>query len=241
VEGLTLAERKALTRQMAARYQKGSKKAKGHVLDELCALTGWHRDHARKALRGAIRGPTATPSRPRRGSIYGQEVLVLLRRIWAVLDAPSGKRLAPFMAEAVQAMERAGELSLDPAVRQRLLRVSAATIDRLLAPERRRLQVNGRSGTKPGSLLRRQIPIRTFAEWDEARPGVPGGRSGGPRRRRPQGTVLPDAHPDRRGHGLDGGPGTAQQELGQTIPVAGGIPSGGEPNPMFHTKAVHTA
>lgn len=169
--GLTMAERKAVTRQMVARYQKGSKKAKGEMLDELCALTGWHRDHARKALRVVARPTTTTPRRSPRILTYGQEVLIPLRKIWAVLDAPSGKRLAPFLGEVVEAMERVGELHVDPAVRAKLLRVSAATIDRLLAPERRRLQVKGRSGTKPGSLLRAKIPIRTFAEWDEVRPG----------------------------------------------------------------------
>jgi hypothetical protein len=75
------------------------------------------------------------------------------------------------MAEIVEALCRCGELEVDPAVRAKLLAVSAATIDRMLAPERRRLQVKGRSGTKPGSILKRQIPIRTFADWDE---GVPG-------------------------------------------------------------------
>jgi hypothetical protein len=75
------------------------------------------------------------------------------------------------MADIVEALERAGELEIPTEVRQKLLRVSAATIDRLLAPERRRLRVRGRSGTKPGSILKRQIPIRTFAEWDDHRPG----------------------------------------------------------------------
>jgi len=87
------------------------------------------------------------------------------------LNGPAGKRLAPFMAEIVSALERCGELELTPEVRDKLLRISAATIDRLLAPERARLRVKGRSGTKPGSILKRQIPIRTFAEWNDARPG----------------------------------------------------------------------
>jgi hypothetical protein len=170
VEGLTLAERRAVTRQVIARYQRASKKAKGQILDELCALTGWNRDHARKALRGAVR-PIEHRPRPGRPRTYDEQILDPLRIVWAALDAPSGKRLAPFMQEAVEALERAGELRVDQGVRTRLLTVSAATIDRLLAPERKRLQIRGRSGTKPGSLLRRQIPIRTFAEWDEARPG----------------------------------------------------------------------
>lgn len=88
-----------------------------------------------------------------------------------MLDGISGKRLAPFMAEMVEVMERSGELHLTEEVREKLLRISAATIDRLLKQERGRLQIRGRSHTKPGTLLKHQIPVRTFAEWDDARPG----------------------------------------------------------------------
>jgi hypothetical protein len=165
-----MAERKAVVRQMAPRYARASKAEKGRILDELCALTGWTRRHARRALARALEGPTGDPRRPR-PRIYGEEVLGPLRFIWATLGGPSGKRLAPFMAEAVEALERHGELALDPEVRAKLLRMSSATIDRLLAADRAALRIRGRSGTKPGSILRRQIPIRTFAEWDEARPG----------------------------------------------------------------------
>jgi hypothetical protein len=168
--GLQMAERKAVTKQMAGRYAKASKKDKGKMLDELCALTGWTRRHARRALAQAIR-PSQRPPRPPRPRIYGPEVVEPLRVIWATLNGPAGKRLAPFMPQIVEALERCGEIRIEPEVRNKLLRVSAATIDRILAPERRRLQVRGRSGTKPGSLLKRQIPIRTFAEWDDARPG----------------------------------------------------------------------
>ena len=168
--GLSMAQRKAVTKQMARRYCKASKAEKGAMLDELCALTGWTRRHARRALVGALMEPAAQPprSRPR---IYGEEVLDPLKVVWATLNGPSGKRLQPFMADVVEALERFGELEVSPGVRAKLLAMSSATIDRALAPERRRLQVKGRSGTKPGSILKRQIPIRTFAEWDDARPG----------------------------------------------------------------------
>ena len=170
MEGLTLAERKAVTRQLVSRYRRASKTDKGAILDELCALTGWNRDHARKALRRAVaeQAPASRTGRPR---IYGEDVLEPLRRVWATLDGPSGKRLAPFMSHIVHAMERFGELRVDPEVRAKLLKMSPATIDRALAPERSRLEVKGRSGTKPGSILKSQIPIRTFAEWDERSPG----------------------------------------------------------------------
>ncbi len=169
--GLSMAERKAVTKEMLKRYQRGSKGAKGRVLDELCALTGWNRDHARRALRRARRGPVRPRARPVRPLRYGQDVQAPLEKVWATFGGLCGKRLAPFMAEAVQAMERFGELALTCDQRGGLLQMSAATIDRRLAPARRRLGVKGRSGTKPGTLLKRHIPIRTFAQWDERRPG----------------------------------------------------------------------
>jgi hypothetical protein len=168
--GLTMAERKAVTRQVLERYLAATKKGKGRILDELCALTGWNRDHARKALRQAALGPQPK-THSTRAVIYGEDVLKPLRRIWATLGAPAGKRLAPFLPEIVEVMERVGELEVSPEVRSKLRRISAATIDRALEGDRRHLQVKGRSGTKPGSILKGQIPIRTFAEWDEARPG----------------------------------------------------------------------
>ena len=168
--GLSMAERRAVTKQMSARYHKASKGEKGRILDELCALTGWTRRHARRALAQAVSG-RSRPPRPPRPRTYGTDVLEPLRFVWATLGGPAGKRLAPFMAEVVEALERHRELDVSPEVRAKLLQISAATIDRALAPERARLKVKGRSGTKPGSILKRQIPIRTFAEWDDHRPG----------------------------------------------------------------------
>lgn len=169
--GLTMRQRKAVTKEMATRYRKVGKTERARILDELCALTGWHRDHGRKALRQALR-PPPPPKAPRpRPRVYGEELKQPLLKVWATLDAPCGKRLAAVMAETVAALERHGELSLTQAERDQMLRVSAATIDRLLAPERRRLRVKGRQGTKPGSILKSKITIRTFNEWDDARPG----------------------------------------------------------------------
>ncbi len=166
-----MAQRKAVTKQMANRYQKAGKKQKTLMLDELCELAGWTRRHARRALVGSTRSSASRRPRSPRPRTYGQDVFEQLRFVWATYGGPAGKRLAPFMAEAIEALERHGEISLDTSVRDKLLRVSASTIDRMLAPERSKLRIKGRHGTKPGSILKRQIPIRTFAEWDDLQPG----------------------------------------------------------------------
>src|SRR3984893_8086987 len=173
---LTMKERKAVTAVMVARYHRMSKKQKGRLLDELVALTGYNRWYAVGLLRGdgrSSRGRLArAAARPRqRRRLYDGTVLTALRRIWVIMDCICGKRLAAVLPETIAVLERHGELLLDAATRQKLGAISAAGIDRLLAAERRRLNVRGRSGTKPGTLLKHQIPVRTFAEWDQSQPG----------------------------------------------------------------------
>lgn len=168
---LTLSQRKAVTKRTAQRYRAATKSKKATILDELCATTGWHRDHARKALRLALRSQRPPKKRKPRAPIYGPEVDAALRKVWAVMDAPAGKRMAPFMPDMVARLRACGELDIDDKTAAKLCAMSAATMDRRLAEDRKRLQIKGRSGTKPGSLLKSQIPIRTWADWDEDEPG----------------------------------------------------------------------
>jgi hypothetical protein len=168
--GLTLAERRAVTEMTAIRYSLADKRAKGVILDELCATTGWHRNHARKALTTALRPTLVTPGRPRPPT-YGPDVIAALTVCWTVLGMPAGKRLAPMLSELVAVLRHFGELVVDEDTAALLVSMSAATIDRRLAPERRKHQVKGRATTKPGSLLKSQIPVRTWADWDDGRPG----------------------------------------------------------------------
>ena len=183
---LTLAVRRQVTKAMLGKYRKGSKAEKSAVLDHLCEVTGWHRDHARKALRvalasqtgtaGAVGGagqPLAAAREPRPPAYrYGPEVIEALVKVWATLDGPTGKRLAPVMAQTVESLRRHGELEVTDQVAQALGSMSAATMDRRLAQVRRSATLGrGRSLTKPGSLLKSQIPMRTWADWDDKRPG----------------------------------------------------------------------
>ena len=168
--GLTLAERRAITEATATRYQRASKRGKSRILDELCANTGWHRNHARKALKGALQ-PRIVTARRARPVKYGPEVIAALTVCWTVLGMPAGKRLAPMLSELVAVLRHFGELSIDEDTALLLVSMSAATIDRRLADERAKHKIKGRVGTKPGSLLKSQIPVRTWAEWDDAVPG----------------------------------------------------------------------
>lgn len=170
---LSMHERQAITKEMARRYVRAGKRERGLMLDELCALAGYNRSYAARLLRSRARAPARAPARRRRGRrpVYGPELVAPLTKVWAVLGGICGKRLAAVMERTVAALERHGELELTGEAREQLLAMSAATIDRLLAAKRRRLRLKGMSHTKPGSLLKSQIPVRTFAEWDQGRPG----------------------------------------------------------------------
>lgn len=168
--GLTLAQRRVITETTATRYQAASKYGKGLILDELCANTGWHRNHARKALKSALAPKILNPRSPRPVR-YGPDVIAALVICWTVLGMPAGKRPAPMLAELVAVLRHFRELVISDETAALLVSMSAATIDRRLAAERARYKIRGRVGTKPGSLLKSQIPVRTWAEWDDAAPG----------------------------------------------------------------------
>lgn len=177
---LDMQTRKKITAKEAERYRKASKAEEGRVLDELCALCGYNRSYAARVLR---KGPNVRAGDKKRAGgpcgargqgrkpVYGPEVLEPLRKIWAVMNFPCGKRLHAALPEMVRVLERWGELELSPEIRERLVSISSATADRLLAPERKRMTLRSRSRTKPGTLLKHQVPIRTYADWNDLRPG----------------------------------------------------------------------
>jgi hypothetical protein len=167
---LSVGERRAVTNKMAAAYRRGTKAEKKAILDQIVQLTGWHRDHARARLRsaGEIRVVRVRSPRP---PLYSPRVISALELCWRVARAPAGKRLAPMLPVLVPLLRRDGELDLTDAEAALLMKMSPATIDRRLRGAKVLAQFRGRSHTKPGGLLKSQIPIRTWSEWDDARPG----------------------------------------------------------------------
>lgn len=158
-----------LLEALLPRYGKAGKKAKGHMLDEFCAATRYNRKYALQLLRHGP--PRSKKSKPGRRPRYGRDVIAALAEVWQASGHICGKRLHPFLPELVEALERHGELRLAPEVKNRLLQMSRATIDRRLQRARTTRPLRGRTTTRPGSLLKSAIPIRTFADWDDARPG----------------------------------------------------------------------
>jgi len=167
---LSMAEKKVLTREMRRRYKKASKKEKAAMLDELTALTGWCRSYASRALRREPKRRSGPETRGRKKT-YPPEVMLPLRRVWAIMDFACGKRVAAGIGDVLDALRRAGRLTFEERIAEMLRAMSPATIDRILAPDRAKGAIKGRSTTKPGTLLKSKIQIRTGTEWDDAVPG----------------------------------------------------------------------
>lgn len=164
---MSRALREGLLEKVQARYAQRDRQGKGRMLDELCEDHGYERKYAIRLLGGGVAGPSG---RRRAGPVRQYEgIEPVIREIWLAAEQPCGKRLAPALALWLPHYEkRHGRLS----GRQRKLigQVSAATLDRMLAEARTQNRLRGRCGTKPGGLLRTEIPIRT-GTWDVRQPG----------------------------------------------------------------------
>ena len=173
--GLTMKGKKSVTREIAKTYQKARKKEKKGILDEFVRLTGYNRCYASTVLKHYWKKTRISPrvvlvanarlkTKRKYTKTYGDKVKIALIIIWFILDCICGKRMKPVLGEIIDRLHRHRELALDEDTHQKLLRISASTIDRLLKEERKKLTLKGRSLTKPGTLLKSQIPIRTFSE-----------------------------------------------------------------------------
>jgi|TARA_B100001971_G_C18188214_1_gene536950 hypothetical protein len=183
--GLTMKDKKALTQELARRYRRSDRKRKTAILDEFVKTTGYQRKYAIHLLANWGKSKTRiidgelvnlVVGRPKKRKrvgrvIYGADVKVAVKELWEFFDYMCGKRLVVLIRMNIEALVRELELSIDKEVKRQLLSISAATIDRILKPEREKNRFKSRARTRPGSILKHQIPIRTFYPWDERLPG----------------------------------------------------------------------
>jgi hypothetical protein len=158
---------------MRARYAAAGKRGKGEVLDQFCGLSGYHRAYARRLLGASVPRPSGVSRRGGRPRRYGSAEVALLRACWELADQICGKRLAPFLPELLERLQHWGALpeQMNAEVLARVAQMSPATVDRLLQASKVGWPQRGLGTTKPGTLLKGQVPIRTYAAWDDRRPG----------------------------------------------------------------------
>ena len=160
--------RRELIDAVAARYRAAGRNQKKEILDEFVEVTGFHRKHAIRVLKKAPRRETSEPRQ--RARIYDEAVREALTIVWEAADRICGKRLREVIVGLVEAMERHGHLTLDAAIRESLLSMSAATMDRLLTTVRDSAK-QGRRRTMINTPLRKSIAVRTFGDWHDPSPG----------------------------------------------------------------------
>lgn len=168
---MSLKSKRELLEAVRPRYLKASKVEKQKMLDEFTCATGYDRKYAIRALKNQVQVQNHLKRKTKTyPAIYRGEVVQALEQIWEIYGHLCSKRLQPYLPEAIKVLERCQEIELSKDTKGLLLRISSASIDRCLRPVRIK-SLHGLSTTKPGSLLKNLIPVRTFTEWDEDRPG----------------------------------------------------------------------
>ena len=164
-EKMSKGSRYELISRTGPRYREASSKDRKRILEEFIAASGYSRKHAICVLS---RTNVKEPTKRNRATVYGLEEQNALIELWEYANRICSKRLAPFLPDLIDAVSRHGRLILKESVKTKLLSMSPATIDRLLKAQRR---CEGQTCTRPGSLLKKHVPIRTFADWNEVQPG----------------------------------------------------------------------
>jgi len=167
---MSLSARRELLASLAPRYQNAGKAQKGRILDELVATCGYHRKYAVTALQKPLPPKPKKARTRKRRPTYGPDVGHALLTLGKVSGGLCAKRLVPALPELIEALERFDEIALPDTLKKKLLTLSVSTANRLLGRLRRQSE-KGLATTKPGTLLRQQIPLHTFADWKDALPG----------------------------------------------------------------------
>ena len=168
---MSLKSKHELLEVVRPRYLKANKIEKQKMLDEFTAATGYHRKHAIRVLKNQSQVQNHLNRKTKTyKTLYRGEVVQVLEQIWEIYGHICSKRLQPFLPEAIKVLERCKEIEFSNDTKELLLKISSASIDRCLRPVRIKTP-HGLSTTKPGSLLKNLIPVRTFTKWDAEQPG----------------------------------------------------------------------
>jgi len=166
---MTIKSRKEYRQAIGLRYRNATKPEKTPILNEFCINCGYHRKYAIRLLKGKkkkIKSQTKSGPKP----VYqDNDLLVSLKRIWFATDQMCSKKLKAAIPLFLPFYEQEYGF-MDAHCKTKLLTISPSTIDRLLKPVRTRYSNKGRCGTKPGTLLKNQIPIQTDT-WESSQPG----------------------------------------------------------------------
>ncbi len=165
---MSFKSKRELLLQIAPRYREASSILKTVILDEFVAATGYARKYAIRLLSQPV--PAHLTIKRPRPPHYGPEVQEVLHLAWTAANHICAKRLIPFLPTLVESLERHGHLQLSEPCRAQLLAMSPATADRILRPARKQ-ERRGLATTRSGPLLKQQIPVRTFAQWNDAKAG----------------------------------------------------------------------
>jgi hypothetical protein len=175
---MNMRTRKEVTKAVATRYRKGTRKSKECILDEFCKTTGYNRDYAATILRAKEveesakslkqKHPPHRSGRPPQYTDHTRRILILL---WNLFDRICAKRLAVLIRTALPSLCEDSFLGITAEQAHLLLTISPATIDRMIKPIRVRLQIRGHCYTRPSGGLKESIPVRTFGEWASCPPG----------------------------------------------------------------------
>lgn len=169
---MTPMSKKELIDEVKPRYLKAGKKEKGKILDEFCSNAGYNRNYATQIMQADYDyHRVKREGRKKRKQKYGADILLVIIKIWELLEYPCGTRLQPSLIPMLEAMERSKEITVSDSIRKKLKLITARTLDRRLKRERKIRKLNrSRGTTRHGSLLKSSIPIR-ITNWDTSEVG----------------------------------------------------------------------
>lgn len=170
---LTMSDRKSLSKVYIEKYRYASKREKIIILNEFIEYTGYNRNYATRVLRNSTtsKNPQSTENKKNHTPLYDNDVKIALEKIWGISDYICGKRLVCIIPEMVRKLEKFDEYGMSDPVKKKLKKISAATVDRLLAPSRKNIGRRGTSITKSTRYLIDRIPVKTFGEWKDTPAG----------------------------------------------------------------------